>query len=491
MQKRLNTAFSAAFAVAVWLFWWLRFPYDLGFQEQNQLLLFTRSYAADALADSGGLACLVAEFITQFYCIKWLGALLLAGVFLLLQLMVWKAARTIGAARDCRYRLSFLPSAVLLVHMGDIYAMLAFPVALILALAAFLPLSRLEHKTLYLILTIPAGFWLIGPAIYITVALHILTNWNYKRAQSLWTVAYTAAVVALFYNLFQTQFPIKDVIFGIEYYRMPVVLPPLQLAVAILTALVPWAMAKLPEVKCGPLHQSILFVVLLGATFCFTNVTFDRDTHELIAYDQMVRSEDWNGIISSARKHPLKSEPACVCLNLSLMMTGQLQNMFDFYQCGVEGLVMPRVRDLISNVGSYEAFWRLGFVNTAMRYAFDSQESEGNNQKSGRHTSKLVECHIVNGNYAVAAKYINILKHSLFYRSWALDMEKFLYNDAAVESHPVYGYLRYSRFHDDFLYNYGEMDKMLAILYNINKNNVMAGYYFQAYKNLEKMGGDR
>ena len=486
MQKWLKIVCSAVFGVAVWMFWWLRFPYDLGFQEQNQLFLYTWGYAADTLADCGGLACLVAEFITQFFYVKWLGALMLAGVFVLLQVMVWKAA--VGAL-DCWYLLSFLPSAVLLLHMGDIYSMLCFPVALILALALYLPLRVSHGKTLYLLLAVPAGFWLIGPAVYIVVILHILTNWRYKRMQSLWSAVYTVAIVALFYNLFQTQFPLKDVIFGIEYYRMPVVLPPLQVAVFTLTSLAPWAVAKLPEVKYQPLRQTISFACLLGVTFCFTNVSFDRDTHELIAYDQMVRAEDWNGIISRARKYPLKSEPACVCLNLSLMMTGQFQNMFDFYQCGVEGLVMPRVRDFISNVGSYEAFWRLGFVNTAMRYAFDSQESEGNNQKSGRHTSKLVECHIVNGNYAVAAKYINLLKHSLFYRSWAQDMEKFLYNDAAVESHPVYGYLRYSRFHDDFLYNYGEMDKMLAILYNINNNNIMAGYYFQAYKNLESIGG--
>lgn len=45
--------------------------------------------------------------------------------------------------------------------------------------------------------------------------------------------------------------------------------------------------------------------------------------------------------------------------------------MFDFYQSGDDALIMPRMRDLTSNLPSAEAYYRLGLVNSAQRYMFD------------------------------------------------------------------------------------------------------------------------
>ena len=90
----------------------------------------------------------------------------------------------------------------------------------------------------------------------------------------------------------------------------------------------------------------------------------------------------------------------------------------------------------------------------------------------------------------VAEKYLDILSHSLFYRRWAENERQYLRNDAAIASNPIYAYLRSVRNQSDFLYYYPEMDKMLAILYHQNRNNVMAAWYYQAWTALKKNEAD-
>ena len=69
------------FALAIFLFWWLAYPHALSYQEQYQLFLWTGDYLVERLSVAGGLADYIGEFLTQFYYIPWLGALILALLF--------------------------------------------------------------------------------------------------------------------------------------------------------------------------------------------------------------------------------------------------------------------------------------------------------------------------------------------------------------------------------------------------------------------------
>ena len=124
-------------------------------------------------------------------------------------------------------------------------------------------------------------------------------------------------------------------------------------------------------------------------------------------------------------------------------------------------------------------------INESLRYAFDTQESLVNNRKSGRWTSRMAECQMLNGRYDVAEKYLDILSHSLFYRKWAAEQRQYLRNEQAIETHKIYSYLKSVRFKEDFLFYYPEMDKMLGKLYLENKNNILAAWYYQAWVTLK------
>ena len=482
MRKDAQIIISTLFWLALAAFWLLAYPQALGFQEQNQLFLFTWDYLGERLSVTGGLADWIAEFLTQFNYVSVAGALILAGLFVLLQMLVWKLS---GSDSLEWYPLSYIPSLLVLVQMGDIYSMPSHLVALILAAAVSLLYLRKPSWWLPLVV-IPLGFWLIGPAIWVFVLFVIFIH--RKPSDLLWPL-YLLAIIFLSRATFMQQYPPKALFFGVNYYRWPLALPALQLVAAASVFLVPVIIKLLPKVK-NPLMVAISCgVVILAGAFFGIRSTYDRDTYEIIAYDQLVRNEKWQKVVDRAAKYQPKSDIGCVSVNLALFMTGKMDSMDKFYQCGTRGLIMPRVRDLISNVSSYEVFWRMGFVNSALRYAFDSQESEMNFRKSGRFLSKMAECQIVNGRYDVARKYLDLLKHSLFYSKWAKAEEKYLGNEELIAADPVYSYLRAVKFSDRFLYSYDEMDKMLYILAAQNENNIMARSYFVAWKRLQEAGG--
>lgn len=75
--------------LSVFLFWRFRYPFALIYQEQAQLFLFDDDYFVQRMADPGGLAIYVAEFLVQFDNLVMLGALLMAFLFMLVQRLTW------------------------------------------------------------------------------------------------------------------------------------------------------------------------------------------------------------------------------------------------------------------------------------------------------------------------------------------------------------------------------------------------------------------
>ncbi|MBQ6878765.1 MAG: hypothetical protein IJN52_01000 [Bacteroidales bacterium] len=477
MNKTLQYISSAAFAIAVLLFRLLLYPGAAGFQEQNQLFLFTWDYFLERMSVSGGLADYIAEFITQFSYIPCLGEILLA-----ILLTVFQRSIAMTFDRSEWYALSFVAPVMMLVYMSDIYVMLSFLVALILAVL-LCALYRRRPGIIWASVATVLGFWLIGPAIFVFTLYACLREKNLKV---LILIVLSVLVVMVSRWTYLQQYPWKTVISGINYYRLPLTVPAFQLIIAIVTAFLPALTGILPTPKKS---AGILVGLFIGAGLgCY--FSYQRDTVELIAYDQMVRNEDWEGILKRAEKYQPDSELGSVSVNLALFMSGRGSELPRFKQFGTRGLILPNIRDFISNSSSSEVFWRLGMINESLRYAFDTQESLVNNRKSGRWMCRMAECQILNGRYDVAEKYLDILNHSLFYRKWAKNERRYLRNEEAIASDPVYSYLRSVRYKNDFLYYYPEMDKMLAILYSQNKNNVMAAWYYQAWTALKKYETD-
>ncbi|MBQ6750029.1 MAG: hypothetical protein IJR02_04555 [Bacteroidaceae bacterium] len=450
--------------VGVFLFWFLGYPHALSYQEQYQLFLWTGDYFWEDVRQVGGLADWLGEFFVQFYYVEWLGAAVLALLFVAFLGLTTKVMGNIWYA--------LLPTALLHVHMGDESVLLSYVVALLLALSVSLAMRKTHY--LFDLLVVPVLYLLIGPVAWLYVFLRLIQQ---KKWRAVGFLLYLLAIQLVVSNTLLHQWPFQSTMYGTNYYRIPLKVPPAQVLIPVFILL--FAAWGNPFSRLGVEKWRVATLFTIAGMALFFG--FDKEKYELIRQDYLIRHERWQEVVSRAEKYQVPVSFSSECVNLSLAMTGQLaQRQFSFYQSGEDALVMPMVRDLTSNLPTMEAFYRLGMVNESMRYAFDLQESILNGKKSGRLTKRIAECCIINGKYAVAKKYLDLLQQSLFYREWAKDAKTYLGNEAWIDAHPQWGKLRKLRYKDDFLYNYGEMDKMFGNLFINNPDNKLALEYFLA-----------
>lgn len=468
-EKYIPGLLTLAFGVVVFLFWSIRYPYVLAYQEQLQLFLFDGDYFCERISEPGGLARYVAEFLVQFYNAAAIGALIIALLFMLVQQLTWRLMRA-----KSHYLLSFLPALMLWYAMGDENVMMTYVVALVMALSVALAWTRwcagiaLWKKLIVALVAIPVLYWLIGPMVLL-VALVMMP----------WLVAMPAVVYALTLMLLSAQwlpFPMTRVMLGVGYYRVPATLPYMLMAIPVVTLLLTWFAKCLPQPRKWVRYaEALVFAILILVPQTYG---FDKKKYDLIEYDYLVRVGDWNAIIKKAEKQMPDLPMSVSATNLALAKTNQLgDRAFDFFQRGTEGLLPRFERNFATAQLTGEIYFNLGLVNTAQRFAFEAMEAIPNYNKSARVVKRLAETNLINGQYEVARKYLKILEKTVFYRPWAQRMMAMLGDENAINRHPLYGMLRQYRLHDDFLFSERELDKICGQLFIHNQQNQMAAQY--------------
>ena len=152
---------SVLLGIGVFLFWAVGYPHALSYQEQYQLFLWTTDYFFERISVPGGLADWLGELIVQFYYVEWLGALLLALLFVALQRLT-ACLLPKGIWRP----FSIVPVIMLMWLMGDINVLLSLLVAVVLALV--LACVRMSKRSSWIdIIILPITYWLIGPAVWL------------------------------------------------------------------------------------------------------------------------------------------------------------------------------------------------------------------------------------------------------------------------------------------------------------------------------------
>lgn len=473
LSKHTPLLLTLVFGLVVFLFWRILYPFALTYQEQLQLFLFDGDYFCGRMAEPGGFARYVAEFLMQFYNSVTIGALIIAVLYMLVQRLTW---RLMGS--DSYYVWSFIPVIMLWYAMGDESVMLTYVVALLMALSAALAwrlvqlvqlvrLGKLVRLALVLV-TIPLLYWLIGPMVLLVAVLMMP-----------WAVAVPALVYALALILLSAHylpFPMLRVVLGISYYRIPETMPYMLMAIPVVIWIMALFIKKLPQPKPWVACVQVLVVaVLVQVPKAFG---FDARKYDLIEYDYLVRIGDWKGVIAKAEKRMPDLPMSVSATNLALGMTNQLgDRAFNFYQRGSEGLLPKFERNFATSQLTGEIYFNLGLVNTAQRFAFESMEAIPNYNKSARVVKRLAETNLINGQYEVARKYLQMLEKTIFYRPWAQRTMAMLGDEKAIDAHPLYGKLRQYRLQEDFLFSDRELDKICGLLFMHNQQNQMAVQY--------------
>ena len=358
--------------------------------------------------------------------------------------------------------------AMLWYAMGDESVLLSYAVALVIALAVMIGWTKLAPqnkvgKVVSVVVMIPILYWLIGPLV-LMVAIWMMPL----------SVIYALALILL--SAHYLPFPMMRVMLGISYYRFPVTLPYVLMAIPVVVLLLGWLAKRLPEPKTWVQYAEALLLAVLVVVS--QQLGFDAKKYELMEYDYLVRIGDWNSIIAKAEAQTPDLPMSVSATNLALAMTNQLgDKAYNFYQRGSEGLLPMFERNFATTQLTGEIYYNLGLVNTAQRLAFEAMEAIPNYNKSARVVKRLAETNMINGEYKVAEKYLRMLEKTVFYRPWAQRMIQMLGNEKAINEHPLYGTLRQYRLQDDFLFSDRELDKICGLLFMHNNNNMVAAQY--------------
>ena len=505
MIKSWKPLLSLLFGVAVVIFWSVPYMSGLCFQEQYQMFLFDIGYFLERIVLPGGLADYISEFLVQFYYMPVLGGTIIALLLMSIQAISWGLMKQYGMkAVFPGYLLSFVPSIVLWCAMGDQNLLLSFVVALSGALLMGWIHNRFHNrlvKVVFELVSTALVYWFLGPVVFLYAALmigdtlmkgkqngHILSSLGYSACLLILTVAWILLTTQ------SLQYPLYRIFSGLNYYRYPGTVSPLPLGVMIWTVvvvffgMVPDGHAWIKKLQQSKVVMVLAYVLVIVASWFGIKASFDAMTYDLIDYDFLVRTEQWDKIIEKAEKKPATTPLGVSCVNLALSQKGMLADrLFEFYQNGGEGLFPTFTRDMISPVSTAEIFFRLGMVNDAERYMFEAQEAIPNYRKSARLTRRIIECEIINGNYQVAAKLLRRRQKTLFYSNWANQTMALLGNEKAINRHPIYGKLRkYREKKQDFLFSDREMDQMLGLLFLNDNHNRMAYEYLMCYELLQR-----
>ena len=205
LGRNSRIVLAVAMFVGVFLFWYVRYPHALSYQEQNQLFLFTADYLVSDVSKMGGLAAYLGEFIVQFYYVEWLGAAMLALVYVLLYVLL---------SRVMKPSFALVPCVLMLWHYGDENVLLAYMMAAILSLAAYLAMKKMPIYSD--VVVVPVLFWLAGPMAWLYVVLRSIRQ---KLYFGLALVAYSAIVAAVLAYVVLLQYPVQSVFFGIQSWR--------------------------------------------------------------------------------------------------------------------------------------------------------------------------------------------------------------------------------------------------------------------------------
>jgi len=478
------------------LFYAVWYSYHLFFTEQMQLFLLTPEYFLTYLAKPGVIAQYLGDFLTGFYYLRGGGAIVITGNVFVLWLFVRLLSKLFSPEKPVLI-LSLAPVIAVLALHGNIFYSLSSTLAIILAMASLLLLfmvRRIIVRRLLGIVLLPLVYWAIGGTIILYAVLFVLHEIlvSSQRKLSTWIWASLILLTGLLVPMLLKRIFLLTM-------EQAYLFPSARLAETQGWLIVPSAVIIL--VVLGQYfirHRSAFFLpfselVLLLAfgTFAFYKNT-DFNLEKVLSIDSELYFNHLDKAQQLAKKHQLKSSVGAYFYNLiNSKMDCMPERLMDGFQTGTRGLFLPVdfQQNYITITFSNEVYYYLGDVNasqhTALLGMIFSPKSE-----SSRLMRRLVQINIINGEYAVAGKYIKMLKKSMFHRKWAQSLESYLFNEERCTQTPWIMVKRKLRPISEDLKTTNDHEKTLQLLLETNPKNKHAFDYLNCYylfqKDIEK-----
>lgn len=338
------------------------FPYH----EQQQLFLFTRSYLASYLSEPGKSGEYFANFVIQFFYLPYTGKSILAFILSCLYLLPVLINRRLTAKND-PLQIALLPPLYLFIQFESPDFELCRITSLFCTFLVTYLLSLLPRKA-FCYAAIPC-FALTG----------FMLGWIYPAV--VFAILLLTTCSARMFPLFITN---------LKIYTSCTIL-------------------------CLAIYASCTFYSFVRA--------YNMRERLLIETENHVKKQEWEQVLSCAKKYRGESQLMDYFCNMALYHTGRMPyDLLKYTQSyGINSLFLPWVGDPRQSRYGHYLYEQLGYINEAQRWASEALVVYGETAPT---LLNLIRYNIVNGRQEVAMRFIRILKQSLFYSKQAEEYEK-------------------------------------------------------------------
>jgi hypothetical protein len=463
------------------------FPY----QENQIMFIYNSDYLFQYLSRPGGLLVYAGNFITQFYFIPLFGPLVLAALITLTAFVCYKIARAIYNAGPFLLAVSLIPTCILILQQSDYNTQIFNILGFLFVAVYFLFVTRSVGKHMgYLPLVIfPVFYYFAGGYAWIFAGLYITNNLlNGNKLSSILLIIIACITFIIFKEIIFFQSPE-------ELIRYPA---PLNFKSAVffyilsvLFIFYPLVLKVLHSIKYDPVTYTKIFpymgMILFSSTIFILSRLYNPEVSNLFKIEKLVNEEKWDDAIQYQEKIQSGNIIAQYYYNLALSETDQLcDRMFHARQDYGPNSIMVQWDSKLNINQIYRGayfFYSIGLINEAHRWAFESMVMQG--YRPGN-IKMLIKTELINGNYRVALKYIDILKATLYYRRSALRYEKMLNHPELIRSDPDLGEKILLLPEEDFLIRLKDQQVNVLLMLNACPSNRKAFEYKVAWFMLEK-----
>ena len=461
--------------------------YHILYLEQNQLFIWSLDFLKEQFSLSGGLLLYLGSFFTQFFVSSWLGAFIYtlnAFVVFVLSFYIFKKHNFESIV------LSLVPVWLLAILQSNELFAFGQAVGFLLLLSCFaLYVSVNKSGSRYSIFFAgwPLFYLLAGGFSIPLILLCVLHELLFRKEKNRYIITILYVITGVLMPSLSAQLifyiqPDKIFIYPIisELHTIYLFALIMLFAWTPLILITGFLLDKVKSLKNRLLPWNITnvlagMVIIALMAFVVYKSAYNKMAEMMLGIDHHVQHDEWNQVLKLSDRYPGYNTLVIYYTNLALFKTGKLMDkMFNYPQIGSQGLRLKWQRNLNLFFGG-EIFSQLAYNNESIHWAFEALVAKGFNPRS---LKKLAVGCIVNGNYDIAWKYLNLLNRTTFYRKWAQRHIRYLFDPDLAEENPEISQYRNLQVMSNFFSEVNGLN-LLDLLKN-HPENIMAYEYLLA-----------
>ncbi len=450
--------------------------------ESNDLFLYDWADIASKLTGTGGLATLLASFLTQFMRLPFAGTVILTGIYMLSAWLLYRIMRKRTESKSV-VGLCLLPAAFMFLCMENDYYRFQGHVAFILMLAcfyAYVSVARRPVRYIVGALMIPVLFHAAGSVAVVFAVTALLWEVLGNGLKGLKALIFPAVMglTAFIYVRLSLVSGWEHALTPFMYYEWPSTyfFPAYAWAMVPAVVLAAWGIGRM-DVR--PAYSKTILAVGIVASFFIAGNLYgkvhSRSYYRLFQEQYWAENEDWDKIIKTADRR----QPTFLVsyLNLALAQKGILVKNFMYYNPQDLSRIMYPTPNLKTGLTMQSVVYSAWDYHAAARQAaFDANVVTPGNCNP-RQLKVLVQTNVALGAYDVAEKYISILEKTLFYRGMAAELRAGLENGYQAPQLP------------DMHIRYDGLEGDMRDILEVNPSQRILSQFHQVYETIEKEGG--